>query len=201
VRRGAQEAFAGNLCWHAAECHAFGYCRAAPSDLYHKACAFCRCPFGYGYQKIFKGVVSRDLEVYVDMVCGSCGGQLSLGRPTREGVWEVEYWENPKYSMYQHFAISSVFRNHFSRGKCMSRWLDDGEPMTTVGGVPYALGTGMRHVIRFTSKSPFVTTVRAKVPDNRGGVSYPRLHWAPVCDQGCPVPSLERFRTCSGTQS
>ena len=70
--------------------------------------------------------------------------------------------------------------------------------MTTVGGVPLSFGTGMRHMTRVTAKSPFVTTVKTVVKDANGQVTRPRVLWAPVCDQGCPIPSLECVRDMLG---
>jgi hypothetical protein len=52
-----------------------------PSVLYHVACSMLVPVRAYGYQRVSKGVGSGDIDIYVDMVCGSCGIQLSLGCP------------------------------------------------------------------------------------------------------------------------
>ena len=56
----------------------------------------------------------------------------------------------------------------------------------------------MRHMTRVTAKSPFVTTVKTVVQDVQGEITCPRVYWAPVCGQGCPIPSLECVRDMLG---
>ena len=80
----------------------------------------------------------------------------------------------------------------------MARWLEYGEPMTSVGGVPLSFETGMRHMTRVTSRSPFVTTVKTPATDSSGKVTFPRVCWTPVSGQGCPIPSLECVRDMLG---
>jgi hypothetical protein len=98
--------------------------------------------------------------VYVDMVCGSCGAVVSLAWRIDDGLWTVDYWEKPRGYIYNQFSNSLEFKSHLAGTKGLARWLEYGEPMTTVGGVPLSFGTGMRHMTRVTLRSPFVTTVK-----------------------------------------
>ena len=167
-------------------------------DLYHIACALLAPVRVYGYQKSSKGTCSGQTYVYVDFVCGSCGAIVSMAWPVDCGVWPVEYWEKNRGVIYNQVADSDDFKAHLAGTKCLARWLEYGEPMTSVGGVPLSFGTGMRHMTRVTSRSPFVTTVKIPVKDSSGKVVTPRVFWAPVCGQGCPIPSLECVRDMLG---
>ena len=90
--------------------------------------------------------------VYVDMVCGSCGAVVSLAWRIEDGLWTVDYWEKHRGYIYEQFSNSLEFKSHLAGTKCLVRWLEYGEPMTTVGGVPLSFGTGMRHMTRMTAR-------------------------------------------------
>ena len=86
------------------------------------------------------------MYVYVDFVCGSCGAIVSMAWPVDRGVWDVDYWEKNRGHIYNQVAVSDDFKAHLAGTKCLARWLEFGEPMTSVGGVPLSFGTGMRHM-------------------------------------------------------